>query len=87
MSPSIDFYNNFSHPSSANAPRVASIGLLKSRQNPSVQALFGECRPDLGIQLLDVGVQIQDLGVQILDLGAQILDLGTQIPDYFLTIF
>ena len=42
VSPSIDFYNNFSHPSCAQSPRRASIGLLKIRQNPSVQALFGE---------------------------------------------
>ena len=42
VSPSIDFYNNFSHPSSAQSPPRASIGLLKIRQNPSVQALFGE---------------------------------------------
>ena len=42
MSPSIDFYNNFSHPSSEDSPPPPSIGLLKSRQNPSVQALFGE---------------------------------------------
>ena len=42
VSPSIDFCNNFSHPSSANLPPEASIGLLKSSQNPSLQALFGE---------------------------------------------
>ena len=47
VSPSIDFYNNFSPSSSAGAPPGASIGLLKSRQNPSVQALFGEqCSQD-----------------------------------------
>ena len=42
VSPSIDFYNNFSHPSSAGTPPTDPIGLLKIRQNPSVQALFGE---------------------------------------------
>ena len=42
VSPSINFYNNFSHPSSEDSPRVGFMGLLKSRQNPSVQALFGE---------------------------------------------
>ena len=42
VSSSIDFCNNFSHPSSANLPPAHPIGLLKSRQNPSVQALFGE---------------------------------------------
>ena len=42
VSPSIDFYNNFSPSSSATRPPHTSIGLLKSRQNPSVQALFGE---------------------------------------------
>ena len=43
MSSSIDFYNNFSLSSSAGSPPKRFIGLLKSRQNPSVQALFGEC--------------------------------------------
>ena len=38
VSPSIDFYKNFSHPSSASTPPRDFIGLLKSRQNPSVQA-------------------------------------------------
>ena len=38
----MDLYINFSHPNSANSPRGASLGLLKIRQNPSVQALFGE---------------------------------------------
>ena len=42
MSPSIDFYNNFSHPSSAQSPPPGFIGLLKIRQNPSEQAPFGE---------------------------------------------
>ena len=44
VSSSIDFYNNFLHSSSANTPPLTSIGLLKIRQNPSVQALFGECQ-------------------------------------------
>ena len=42
VSPSIDFYKNFSLPSSGGSPPDASTGLLKIRQNPLEQALFGE---------------------------------------------
>ena len=41
-SPSTDFYNNFSPSSSAGSPPNPSLGLLKMRQSPSVQALFEE---------------------------------------------
>ena len=44
VSPTIECYVKFSLPSSAQSPPIPSIGLLKSRQNPSVQALFGELR-------------------------------------------
>ena len=50
------FFNNFSHPSSATRPPNHSIGLLKSRQNPSVQALFGELT---GVQVAEQNITWQ----------------------------
>ena len=81
MSPSIDFYNNFSHPSSAGSPQ----SLLKIRQNSSVQALFGETaiRPARGVCLMP-GVHLILGGA--LPVGSRVLSISQPISGDFLQL-